>query len=58
MKALRIVNRDNTCVYVERRVLRFFWRRVSPKFSTNIEAYNWVRSQGGVKLIRKSNGKK
>lgn len=54
MKALRIVNRDNTCVYVERRVLRFFWRRVSPKFSTNIEAYNWVRSQSDVKLIRKS----
>lgn len=58
MKVLRIVNRDNTCVYVERRVLRFFWRRVSPKFSTNIEAYNWVRRQSDVKLIRKSNGKK
>ena len=58
MTAFRIVNRDTTCVYVERRVLRFFWRRVSPKFSTNIEAYNWVRIQSDVKLIRKSNGKK
>ena len=53
MKVLRIVNRDNTCVYVERRVLRFFWRRVSPKFSTNIEAYNWVRSQRGVVVLLK-----
>lgn len=53
MRTLRIVNRDNTCVYVERRVLRFFWMRVSPKFSTNIEAYNWVRKQKEVELLRK-----
>ena len=53
MRTLRIVNRDNTCVYVERRVLRLFWRRVSPKFSSNIEAYNWVRRQKDVELIRK-----
>lgn len=53
MRTLRIVNRDNTCVYVERRVLRFFWRRVSPKYSTNIEAYNWVRKQKDVVLLKK-----
>ena len=53
MRTLRIVNRDNTCVYVERRVLRFFWRRVSPNFSTNIEAYNWVRGQKDCELLRK-----
>ena len=53
MRTLRIVNRDNTCVYVERRVLHVFWMRVSPKFSTNIEAWNWVRKQNDVKLLRK-----
>lgn len=53
MKTLRIVNRDNTQVYVERRVLRFFWRRVSPKFSSNIEAWNWVRKQRDVELLTK-----
>lgn len=53
MKTLRIVNRDNTQVYVERRVLRFFWRRVSPKFSSNIEAYNWVRKQSDAVLVKK-----
>jgi hypothetical protein len=53
MKTLRIVNCSNRCVYVERRVLRFFWRRVSPKFVTNIEAWNWVRSQGDYRLLTK-----
>lgn len=53
MKTLRIVNKDNTCVYVERRYCRMFWFRVSPKFSTNIEVYNWVRRQRNVELIRK-----
>lgn len=53
MKTLRITNRDNTEVYVERRVLRFFWRRVSPRFSSNIEAYNWVRRQRDYRLITK-----
>lgn len=53
MKTLRIVNRDNTEVYVECRVLGWFWRRVSPKFSSNIEAYNWVRKQSKVKLLTK-----
>lgn len=53
MKTLRIVNRDNTCVYVERQYCRLFWFRVSPKFSTNIEAYNWVRKQKDVNLIKK-----
>jgi hypothetical protein len=53
MKTLRITNRDNTEVYVERRVLRFFWRRVSPKYSSNIEAYNWVRRQRDYRLITK-----
>lgn len=53
MKTLRIVNKDNRCVYVERRVLRIFWVRVSPKWSTNIEAYNWVRRQRDYKLLTK-----
>lgn len=53
MKTLRIVNRDNTEVYVERRVLRMFWRRVSPSFSSNIEAYNWVRKQKDAFLVTK-----
>lgn len=53
MKTLRIVNRDNTCVYVERQYCRLFWFRVSPKFSSNIEAWNWVRRRRNVELIRK-----
>ncbi len=50
MKTLRIVNRDNTCVYVERQ----YWFRVSPKFSSNIEAWNWARKQRGARLVTKS----
>lgn len=53
MKTLRIVNRDNTCVYVERQYCRLFWFRVSQKFSTNIEAWNWARKQRDYKLITK-----
>lgn len=53
MKTLRIVNKDNRSVYVERRVLRFFWVRVSPKWATNIEAYNWVRRQRDYQLVTK-----
>ena len=45
MKVLRIVSRGNV-VYVARRLLCIFWYRVSPKYRTNIEAWNWVRSQG------------
>lgn len=53
MKTLRIVNRDNTCVYVERQYCRLFWLRVSPKFTTNIEAYNWARRQKNSRLVTK-----
>lgn len=53
MKTLRIVNKDNRCVYVERRVLRVFWVRISPKWSTNIEAWNWVRRQRNYELVTK-----
>ena len=53
MKTLRIVNKDNRCVYVERRLLRCIWYRVSPRYRTNIEAYNWVRRCGDVNLITK-----
>lgn len=53
MKVLRIVNERNECVYVERRYCRFFWFRVSPKYRTNIEAYNWVRRCKGVELVTK-----
>lgn len=53
MKTLRIVNKKNVCVYVERRCCYFFWRRVSPIFVSNIEAYNWVRRQRDVELIKK-----
>lgn len=54
MKTLRIVNRDNTCVYVERQYCRLFWFRVSPKFSSNIEAWNWARKQRDARLVTKS----
>ena len=53
MKVLRIVNKRNVCVYVERRYLGFFWSRVSPMYMSNIEAYNWVRKQSDYRLLRK-----
>lgn len=52
MKTLRIVN-DGRSVYVERRYFCRLWFRVSPKWDTNIEAYNWVRRQGCVNLVTK-----
>lgn len=52
MKTLRIVNKDG-CVYVERNIFRRWWVRVSPKWATNIQAYNWVRRQRNVELIKK-----
>lgn len=52
MKTLRIVN-EKGCVYVERNLVCRLWYRVSPKYKTNIEAYNWVRRQGKVNLIKK-----
>lgn len=51
MKTLRIVN-DKGCVYVERNLFCRWWR-VSPRYRTNIEAYNWVRTQGNVNLVKK-----
>ena len=53
MKTLRIVNKENRCSYVERRVLRRFWVRVSPYYKSNIEAYNWVRRCGECNLLKK-----
>ena len=53
MKTLRIVNTRNECVYVERLFFRRWWCRVTPKYKTNIEAYNWVRRQRVVELITK-----
>lgn len=52
MKTLRIVN-DGGCVYVERQFCRRWWLRVTPRYKTNIEAYNWVRRQGKVDLLKK-----
>lgn len=52
MKTLRIVN-DRGSVYVERRCFCRLWFRVSPKWSSNIEAYNWVRRQGDVNLVKR-----
>jgi len=52
MKTLRIVN-DGGCVYVERQFCRTWWLRVTPRYKTNIEAYNWVRRQGKVNLLKK-----
>lgn len=51
MKTLRIVN-DKGCVYVERNLFCRWWR-VSPRYRTNIEAYNWVRRRKNVDLIKK-----
>lgn len=53
MKTMRIVNSRNESVYVERLFFRRFWVRVSPKWSTNIQAYNWVRRRKDVELIKK-----
>ena len=53
MKTLRIVN-DGSCSYVERQFCRRLWLRVTPKYRTNIEAYNWVRKQGKVNLLKKA----
>lgn len=53
MKTLRIVNSRNESVYVERLFFRKWWVRVSPKWATNIQAYNWVRRQKDVELIKK-----
>lgn len=52
MKTLRIVN-DKGCVYLERRVLRRWWYRLSPVFRSNIEAYNWVKGQKDTRLLTK-----
>ena len=53
MKTMRIVNSRNESVYVERLFFRRWWVRVSPKWTTNIQAYNWVRKQKDVELIKK-----
>ena len=53
MKTMRIVNARNEYSYVERLFFRSFWFRVTPKYKTNIEAYNWVRKQRDVNLIKK-----
>lgn len=53
MKTMRIVNARNEYSYVERLFFRSFWFRVTPKYKTNIEAYNWVRRQRDVNLIKK-----
>lgn len=52
MKTLRIVN-DGRCVYVERNILRRWWVKVTPCYKSNIEAYNWVRKQRNVRLMKK-----
>jgi hypothetical protein len=52
MKTMRIAN-DGLCTYVERQFFRRWWIRVSPKWTTNIQAYNWVRGKRNVELIKK-----
>ena len=52
MKTLRIVN-EKGCVYVERNFFRRWWYRLSRKFDTNIEAYNWIKRQRNVNLVTK-----
>lgn len=52
MKTMRIIN-EKGCVYVERRVFRKWWYRLSPVFRSNIEAYNWVKRQNDVRLVTK-----
>lgn len=53
MKTLRIVNSRNECTYVERLFFRRWWFRVTPKYNSNIEAWNWVRRQRDVELVKK-----
>lgn len=52
MKTLRIVN-EKGCVYVERNFFRRWWYRLSRRFTTNIEAYNWIKRQRNVNLVTK-----
>lgn len=52
MKTMRITT-EKGCAYVERQFFRLWWMRVSPKYDTNIQAYNWVRRQGKVNLLKK-----
>lgn len=52
MKTMRIVS-EKGCVYVERQIFRRWWIRVSDRYRTNIEAYNWVRRQRNVELVKK-----
>lgn len=52
MKTLRIVN-EKGCVYVERNFFRRWWYRLSNRFATNIEAYNWIKRQKNVNLVTK-----
>ena len=53
MKTMRIVNSRNESVYVERLFIRRWWIRVSPRWTTNIQAWNWVRGKRNVNLIKK-----
>lgn len=50
---MRIVSSRGESVYVERLFFRRWWVRVSPKWATNIQAWNWVRRQRNVELIKK-----
>lgn len=51
MKTLRIVN-EKGVAYVERGFLgRRLWFRVTPKYGSNIEAWNWVRRQRDYELL-------
>lgn len=54
MRTMRIVNSRNESVYVERLFFRRWWLRVSPKWGTNIQAYNWVRGKRKVNLVKKT----
>jgi hypothetical protein len=52
MKTMRIIN-EKGCVYVERRVFRRWWYRLSHVFRSNIEAYNWVKEQKGSLVTKR-----
>ena len=52
MKTMRIMN-EKGCVYVERRVFRRLWYRLSREFRSNIEAYNWVKEQKGSLVTKR-----
>lgn len=52
MKTMRIMN-EKGCVYVERRVFRRLWYRLSKEFRSNIEAYNWVKEQKGSLVTKR-----